>query len=719
MTSIDKGEFKENGAVIVLFALLVVTLFALVALTVDTTLITSSQSHLRTGADAAVLGALEEYGNELSKSPPSTPAAALTAANTKARQYLRQNFNYNPGKFLQKQTANYQDAIGSDCTPGVNANGCLRPIDWYPAIPASSCPNPLPTLVSDANWRPCPCNESCECGLGCAKDPMIAVPARAGNGLKLEYRTDQNSPLKALFGQVIEIIGGGGASPEVGLQTTSRAVLTPRNAVFAIDLSSSMTSLARASGSYAANYYDYKVPGPMGPTDAICMRQEYSYPFANGGTCDGMGLSNQGPLTPAPDSNCTDPRNNYYNCGDTNLYTCFSSSNSKPIPAYYPGVATPQLHHFLINTAVTPEPLTSALDAVNQAMNAFKTQKVPNDHLGIIGFDDERIDNRILATNKSDPANIEPSPLSDPEFDQFEQATRVIGDPPARNPIPITDQRRYSKFLFPRYFNSLGVGGIIGSDLPSAFRLAKDMIMHADNYRNAQNFVVMFSDGMSNCLSFTDPRVTTPPTINRCVSDELHLTDSLDLIRRELLEYSTNKIAAHFVLLGAKSQPHRLAWKNAAGKCALEDEILTMAPPVPALNAQGAFDPDGTPLVNQIYPWIKATGGLWAPILDSYGVNPAGGCPNIDPVAFDIACGTLDNAANRASVAAAVTSGGTTAGGVLRGGTSAPTWAAPSIYWDVNGRILCDPQNRTISQQVNEYMRIILSKPPFVLVKPT
>jgi hypothetical protein len=53
------------------------------------------------------------------------------------------------------------------------------------------------------------------------------------------------------------------------------------------------------------------------------------------------------------------------------------------------------------------------------------------------------------------------------------------------------------------------------------------------------------------------------------------------------------------------------------------------------------------------------------------------------------------------------------------GGGPVTTWSPASTYWGTNGRILCDPQNRTTQEQVNDAMKIILGKPPFVLVRPT
>jgi len=124
---LNESANRQKGAVMILFALLLVTLFSFLALVIDTTLFSSSQSHLAISADAAVLGALQEYGNKLSITT-NTPADALTAAVNSAKASLALNFNNNPGKFLQKQSANTQDIIGTDCTPGAFANGCLMPI---------------------------------------------------------------------------------------------------------------------------------------------------------------------------------------------------------------------------------------------------------------------------------------------------------------------------------------------------------------------------------------------------------------------------------------------------------------------------------------------------------------------------------------------------------------------------------------------------------------
>lgn len=704
----------EKGAVMILFALLLAALFAFIALTIDTVLITSSQSHLRTSADAAVFGALEVYGNRLSATTPGTPAQALNDAIAAANISLGLNFNNNPGKFLQKVSTNTQNVLSDDCTL-ITGNGCLRPIVWYPPVPSGGvCGFGRPYSATDPDWRPCPCDQSCECGDGCPGDPRAASPERAGNGLKLIYRTDRNSPLKALFGSVINLMNGGSAS-EVGFMVTSTALLTPRNAVFLLDLSGSMVALA-TPGAFPTNFYDQNPVTAVLPiesrpprTNQICNKRFYNYPLSVAGSCDPMDIHSISPLNPLVGSSYYDTRNNYYNCevggylgGAPSQYACFSGANS--IPVQFNGSTTRQ-DSFLVNTVVDPEPLTSALGAVNEAMNSFMARRVPNDRLGIIGFDDTQINNRILGSNIT--GTIQPALLGDPLFAEFELATRVTG---ARR-IPITDVRRYSKFLFPRFFSQGGVPNTVFSDLPQAFLLARNMITNTPNFRQSQNFVVMFSDGMSNCLS-----PLAPP--ERCNTLETTFNQSLSLLQTELGNYTRDRITAHFLLLGAKAQPHRLAWKNSSGKCASADEIPSLTDPVPGLpvvSAQGAFNSAGSPLVNQIYPWIKATGGIWAPILDSYGVNPAGACPLVDRDAFNLACSGLVNSTNRNAL---ISAGSNITGGIVLGGGPA-TWSPASSYWDTNGRIVCDPQNRTTQEQVSDAMKVILGKPPFVLVRPT
>jgi hypothetical protein len=702
-------NLKERGSVMILLSLLLVTLFALIALTIDTTIITSSQSHLQASADAATLGALETYGNQLSIPAPNnvTPVAALAAANTRASSSLRQNFNYNPGKFLQRSSGNTQDAIGSNCNPTINPNGCLRPIIWYAPIPAGpDCPNPLPVAIADPLWRACPCNQSCECGENCLNDPLVT--GLPGNGLKLIYRTAQNSPIKALFGSIVAAIKGQ-PSPEVGLTVTSTAILTPRNAVFLLDLSDSMVGLARPAVGVNANFYDQN-PASLPPLPSnlsgVCFKRRYAYPIPVAGTCDPINIE-----PPYPASLFfTRPRASWNNCltpTERLNYACFSTDGTAaapPVPLQY--TSGSRADNFLINTVVDPEPLTSALDSVNQAMNSFLARNVPNDRLGIIGFDDQQINNRILALNINTPTTIQPTPLNDPLFAQFELATRVTG----AGRLPITNPARYSKYLFPRAYDQNMLTGQVASDLPTAFRNARSMIKNTPSYRQAQNFVVMFSDGMANCLSPLAP-------LPRCGSTDTFFTQSLGLLETELVEYSRDKIAAHFFLVGAKSQPHRLAWKNSAGGCATADEIEDMATisgqKVPVVNAQGTFLAEGTALVNQIYPWIKATGGLWAPILDSNGANSLGACPVINQATLNAQCAGISNLDK---MNALITSGAVFDRGSVKGG--AAVWGANLPYWDSYGRILCDPQNRTTAQQVNDAMKLILGKPPFSLVRP-
>lgn len=697
---------------IMLLALLILVIFGMLALSLDTTMVATSRAHFKLSAEQAAMAALERYGESL---VTKSQDEALEDAVERAHEILRENFQKNPGRVLQKVLGNTQDDIGL-CElggGGMGANGCIRPVRWYfPFSDFASCDsnavNKDPDDDEEDRWRPCPCNQACECGEGCPKDPYRTN--QIANGLKLIYRTDSGSPLRGLFRRIADFSDArkNGQTAEMNFRVAARAILVPRNAVFLLDLSDSMVW----------------EPSKFKPatTAALCPGLRYVYDIQPGATCNNQGTTVAYPPPPAaPYAYSTTLgdrigfRQFYAHCvykdnvainppGAGNLlseYQCID------LPAVdLPGTTTIS-RSFLVNQVdPKPEPLTSALSAVHRAMKDFQDRKVPGDKLGIIGFDsgppEDEILDRILAQDRDDPTKRQPSLVGTESFNDFFLATNIS--------TPITDSVRNSKFLFPRYIDSKGKYGNVNSDLPTALFNARRMIINTGNYQAAQNFVVMFSDGMSNCLSPIDCRLemATLPA---------YLGGSLNLVNDELQLYRESNITLNFFLLGANSMPHELAFKmDGANRCATQDEIRSQG--LPLVNATGSFATKGTPIVNRLFAGVGKTGGLWAPIRDFYGSGSPRNCPLMDKAAMDAECAAkLDNA----SILSDVTSGGGgVTDGVLTGGGN--PWGGSdrsSIYWDDNGRIACDPLNRNVNSQVQDYMKEILAKPPYILATPS
>jgi len=701
-TPVNRPE--ERGAVLILLALMVFVIIAFLALSVDTTLISASRVHSQLASNTAVMGALEAFGSRLTAG--RTQAQALTDANgalAVAEAKLSANFNSkNPGWFTQRVSGNTQGDL--EICPAMGANGCLRPVQFYFPIPQGGiCPSPTPwTLATnDPNWRPCACDVSCECGENCPNDPQVTgVPA---NGLKLRYNIDSNSPIRGIF-RTIANVAQGGSPAEVTYGFTARAVLTPRNAIFLLDLSDSMTRGPTAPPNFYATNQNPTFPG--------CGFPPYSYAVNPGSVCNMNGTTLMNGFT-ALGVNASSEKNRYANCvyrapdnaggppgpGETTAnYSCVQFDAT--FPTQIQGLAD-RYDGVIVNTTYAPEPLTSSLNGVNQAMQEFVARRVPNDRIGIVGFDHERVLNRILAQNMASDLTIEPVQIDTTPgslFDQFLQATNGGG-------FPLTTSAKWNKYLFPRRFDSIGTKYAVYSDLPEALILARRMIFNTPNFRTAQNLVVMFSDGLTNCYA----PGTVGPAGTRCGDENswgnAYFNNSLPLVEAELNNnYRTNRITFDMFMLDSGTMPHELMW-NMSGRCATIDEARSLGMPVVDTTGSVFYQ------VNRLFDAVAATGGMWAPIRDCR--RSGGVCSPITTTTLNTACAGINNAAVKASLGAAISG----SGNVVNGSSGTEYPASP--YWDSRGRVSYDVLNRTPSQQVSDYMNQILAKPPFVLQSPS
>jgi len=693
----------ESGVVMLLLAMTALVIFAMVSLAIDTSIITTSRAHFRLSGELAVLGALERMSEGMNAKLGVD--ASTTAAQTKAQDSLRDSFVRNPGRSFQVLSGNTQDALSLDCS-AQGENGCLRRINWYFPDTSTTCPaNPMAEdpFTVNTKWRPCPCDQACECAEGCDRDPVTL--GEAGNGLRLSYRTATGSPIRGFFRNIISRVQSGseGQNSDVNFEVVSRAVIVPRNAVMTVDLSPSIASLPSAQFRNPP-WTSYPNPPPTPTLPIHCDRVQYVYDMEAGATCNANdpeflkppGIKNPFTLTYAMGDEgkyglCV-YRANYETSppatvNRVNEYSCINFAGADAI-RYYGG--TTETTSFLVNVnpAIVVEPLTSVLTAINRSLVNFQTRSVPGDRVGIFAFDSDWIDNRILGEAKNDVATIRPSRLNTVEYGEFITATDTS--------IPITDQRRWSKFLFPRNF--VGPDTSAFSDIPVMLNRSRRMITNVPGYSQMQNFVAFFSDGMANCRASGSPRCNP--------SDENYFKDSIDLSLLELDAYERDKITLHMFLFGEQTMPHELAW-NVDGRCGSAEEVRALG--YPTVDITGSFNALGTVKVNTFFSRVALTGGLWAPIRDCVR-NNSGTCVPFDAASFNGACAGINSASRAAALAA------NTSGGVVSGGNSV---LPANSFWDSRGRITKDPLGRTVAQQVNDYMNIVLAKPPYVLASPS
>lgn len=663
----------SSGGIIPLFALLLAILIGVTALVIDTTLFSTSGAQHRQTAEFAVLSALKIYSEEIAK-PGNTPLDALHSAVNNAKSVINDNLSYNVARsFFHDQTVS-QNLIGirSDTTLS-NDNGILVPIRWYFVSHDPSC-------NSAARPSGCPCEQAC------SEDLADDQPA---DGLRLEYKTNPASLFDGFLGR---IFGNRQYSHQVSVNVT----LAPRNAIFLIDLSLSMADESHTKHS------------PVPP--AYCSQDVFAYEVYAGESCD--------PVTSTSFGDGYDQTQDYATFYTQNADGSYGSSygdidnwlrcvRKAPFPDpphatnienQYPCLSVTvnyadgggnEVRQYRIDKGRRPEPLSSVLDGIHTAMKFFQDRKVPGDRIGIIGFDSgfggELVTNRILAEDIT--GNIRPVTINDAQFADFLEATDTS--------IPIDDAshpNRIQKYLFPRvYLRDHDTPA--GSDLASALDLARQMIVHTNTYSQAQNFVVDFTDGLSNCKDSSVPlssRCYGGPGTSDPESDQPYYTDGTNLLINQLNQFKTDKIAFHLFLVGANMvAPHELAWKGQDG-CATQDETSALALPLAdgITGSSYANIPFYGP--NDLWTKVQETGGLWAPLRPCMKVN--GACSAFDPTSFKNDCNTIVNS----PLSRPVSTHG---------------------YWDANGRIIYDPLGLSTTDQVLGYMDRVLSRSPFIMVE--
>jgi hypothetical protein len=290
--------------------------------------------------------------------------------------------------------------------------------------------------------------------------------------LRLAYQTSPGSPLRGFFKSIVTSFQGGTVtSADVGLNVVTRAVLVPRNGVFLIDFSESVTWMP--FNIYAPRYTNSEVFSPNScqgaPTNR---RRRFVYEVEQGAVCNTNGTTllpsgNQNPYTLGF---LLGQEGEYINCvyqanpvtsppgpnSRANEYQCADFSAASPIQ-YADG--STDVRSFLLNTVVRPEPLTSILEAVRRSMIEFQNRGVPGDRVGIVGFDQERIENRLLAEDTGAINTIRPSRLTNLQYANFIDALD-----PAKLP---NDPARIERFLFPRSLTSSGYS--VNTDYPAVF----------------------------------------------------------------------------------------------------------------------------------------------------------------------------------------------------------------------------------------------------------
>ncbi len=367
-----------------------------------------------------------------------------------------------------------------------------------------------------------------------------------------------------------------------------------------------------------------------------------------------------------------------------------------------------------------PEPLTSVLDGIHYALDIYNNRKVNGDQLALIGFD-RRTDIDIRRLPNYTPGGATPIPsLIDRKNPLFQTITNLT-DITKNNTdvIETSTGRKKAAFMFFPRVDAL-------SDLPGAFETAFKFLIAAPNSDSAQNNVIVFSDGLSNCVNNVPTSGDGNETCGTSKFDFSNMEPSIDQAIEVIKEaYVPNKIKLNFFLYGDITQPHSVVRKSPTNpnQCITDEEYKrdTSLSMVNLDNPEGdsrtASDvlKDAVRKENAInsyfYPnklanAVQMSKGVWAPLrpacnFSDYGITPDTGRAIEDgwlQEQLDQACADLPS------------------NGVLTNyPNNSPPAGRPPIV-DAKGRLTCDPLGKNIQEQIQLQMDKIF-KDPYILVE--
>lgn len=752
----NTNHLNENGSIIVLFAIMAIAIFAVIGLMIDTAMWSSAKTGSEQSAQFAALAALERYietapafsGNanagQLRMDQARLRASEVSNLNISTLAAVRQLGNYN--------AATIDDISANQNTPG--QNGYLIPGIWHAASPkidptTGLCPPPNPESLP---------GQTCPCGAGNNNFVAPCFEAFSSNtnadinAMKVVFNTQASNPLKTVFSKVYASLTGQTA-PSLTITTDAIATVVPRRAVFLLDLSGSMTedtyngTLNRSASDQTWGKYSYEVfpgescvkPSPLStplsfadngvipplPTSAGCTPTSPSSCFL---TKNAQLIIQCAPFGRAPSENTispvcsTNPWSSFYpplttpSIHTQKDYACVTIPQNAAQAAQFPAMAP---ESFLIDTNLTgssanlpPEPLTGALQGINMALQTIQSRGVSADAIAVMGFDNEPLAIRATRdSNNNVPGLIK---TNDPQFAEFLNATDTSNS-----------TNKFSRFLFPRRLSSRDsitpLGSISQSDIFLALNLTTNMLNNDPLLGTADTHVILFSDGLQNCIQNPSPGSQTCDPY----SLEYH-TRGFNLIRSLVKnDFEPNNVHFSLFITGTSVAPHTLVRKGNASSACITDQMARETGTsftdtglnFPSLgNPLSGFWSDPTNIAayqklsnsspwrlpNLLYDSVSTTQGLWVPL------RPP--CPGSNfRKKLDNACSSA--AGNQ---------------GALVDASSNPALTAPVLnqFGDViypsaidnQSRLLCDPDGRSKNQQVLDSMRRIFSQNPFLLV---
>ncbi len=655
---------RERGSVLVLALLFIFVIITVVALAIDAVVALNAKSQYERTALDASLAALETY-----VSTSGATNVKYDAARDRATAIVNQNvagvslasmFIASPTHSLRK----WGDPVGT-------TNGYVRTGRWhfsYNGVYAG-------------------------CGVGNAFIPCFEPDAAGPNAVQVQMAlSGGNGSLGYRFAKFTRAGFGIGQNTQ-GIGAGAIASLVPRSMVFAVDLSNSSISQT-----HVGTIKPYVIPvlttsSCASDTNAISTKM-----FTSAANFKSFFEALPADRTVAADTSVT----NFYQSdyASSCIEVSGSTSDCNGAKFYQDTYA-----------ARGAEPFNSIMGGMSTAFSRLAARGTAADGVAIIGFDSETVLNcRTTWSTTNSRTEFVPPIFGATEFQKIYDAVTTNG----------ADRRRM--MFFPRYLRTPSANSNVKTSIPMALMRAKDVFNTLPSGDISTKELIVFSDGESNCV--------ISPLTPFCGSAPADIQNSVNQVLTEFDQptdsFIANRIAFNMFIFAktssspsiAVSAPHDVIYAaGGSNGCASHNEMVNGNMPLASFEAATGDSVVSQPVtrnfyVNKLELAVRQSGGLWVPIrpkCDSTGTTDYSSLLQTACNVGNPTAGTAINLYLQLGCTGTCTAGD----GCTYVGTD------PEIckYVDNQGRLMCDPKNRSYLDQIRAGIEKITEINPFLPVK--
>jgi hypothetical protein len=722
----------------VIIVLICMILFLFAGLAIDSSILATSKAQQRHSAEYISLAALKAYMSD----PSNDFGDKLDSAILRAREIAGSNLML--AQPFQK-TKTQGNLLGSNTRAFSTDNGTITPGIWHFNPGTTACAGTI-----------CPCNAAQEWATPCFEkiDPRNNSKMAKLNSFQVTFKTDNDSPIRALFTQFV-------GTKEQSLQSTATTAIVPKHVVFLMDISRS---------SQWETHLPLEMTRGASPTPEVFSIRDQILGLGGINAFEASESSFQiSKVNPYLGRRTSCNTGNHTNiCGHDSTPPYAEQCNFDGLPYDYPSNdpdwATTRLFDTIYNIRNAKKSTFSAAPILERLIPLNPREERPTKHYANVDYEcfivephtDVLPDGTTTPTTNAQSFLVDtrnnistlatyqgPEPLSTmmngvnhgltileerripgdrAGFIAFDKSARIDirrtptllspQDPIIQNLISATDtsdtsvvnlERRYSNFfLMPR--------ASVGLNIPEALAEAKELLIptRSDTIPStelpsfAERIVVMMSDGLSSCIATGTP--LTRFCGNRLEDIDASLTSASNIL---INDYASNDIQFNFIMMGDHALPHTLIRldKSSAGtsKCMSEADTRIQETPLSltdsynyssgtAEDALSDFKRGANFFLagNRLSEGVRATNGNWFPIRPCF---TGGGttCQSIKE-SLDAECNSKATSLGHGDI------------------------INDSIYGDDQGRLGFDLTGRDKRQQVEDAIDVVFNSSSYILV---